>query len=121
MTEKEIEHAYDGSDAGQGGGELAYFVGKQYGSGWLRTLGRFAFPILKRVVRVAGNVAKDALNKPEKPILSSLRDNALSEVARTAGDVIGTSINRGSKRKPVPDFFNNNNKTKRRRKASGRR
>ena len=115
-TESEILHAYDGSDDDQYGGELAYFVGKQYGSGWLRMLGRFAFPILKRVVRVAGNVARDALNKPEKPIPTSLRDNALNEVARTAGDVIGTSINRGRKRKAdssKPSLFNSKQRRKR--------
>jgi hypothetical protein len=33
----------------QSGGELPYFIGKQYGSGWLKTLGRFAIPILKRL------------------------------------------------------------------------
>ena len=94
--ESEIVHAYDGS---QDGGDLAYFAGKQYGSGWLRTLGRFAFPLLKRVVRVAGNVAKDVLDDPEKPVLTSLRDNALNEVAKAVGETVGSSINRGRKRK----------------------
>ena len=99
IDDQEILRSYDGE---QDGGDLAYFVGKQYGSGWLRTLGRFAFPILKRVVRVAGNVAQDALNDPEKPILNSLRDNALSEVASAVGETVGgMSINRGGKRRRV--------------------
>ena len=93
----DILRSYDGGN--QDGGDLAYFQGKQYGSGWLRTLGRFAFPILKKVVRVAGNVAQDALNNPDKPILNSIRDNALSEVAHTVGQTVGSSINRGRKRK----------------------
>ena len=96
MSALDIEHTYDGSD--QEGGGLAYFVGKQYGSGWLRTLGRFAFPILKRVFRVAGNVAKNVLDDPEKPVLTSLRDNALNEVVRTVGETVDSSINRGKKR-----------------------
>ena len=97
ITDADILHSYDGGV--QDGGDLAYFQGKQYGSGWLRTLGRFAFPILKRVVRVAGNVAQDAINNPEKPILSSIRDNALGEVAQAVGQAAGSSINRARKRR----------------------
>ena len=95
-SDAEILQSYDGGV--QDGGYLAYFQGKQYGSGWLRTLGRFAFPILKRVVRVAGNVAQDAINNPDKPILSSIRDNALGEVAQAVDKVAGSSINRARKR-----------------------
>ena len=97
VSDADIIDAYDGE---QEGGNLAYFVGKQYGSGWLRTLGRIAFPIIKRVFRVAGNVAQDKLDNPDTPILSSLRDNALNEVAETVGKTVGgiSSINRGRKR-----------------------
>lgn len=80
----------------QEGGELPYFVGAQYGSGWLRTLGRFAFPILKKVLGVAAHTAKDVL-VDEKPVLTSLRDNAISEAVNTLGNS-GTSINRSRKR-----------------------
>lgn len=66
----------------QSGGDLSYFVGKQYGAGWLRTLGRIAFPIFKKLINVAGNTAEDVLVR-EKPVLSSLRDNALQEVSDT--------------------------------------
>jgi len=64
----------------QSGGELPYFIGKQYGSGWLKTLGRFAIPILKRLGGVAFRTAKDVITK-DKPILSSLKSNILSEAA----------------------------------------
>lgn len=114
MTDASIVQYYDGGT--QDGGDLAYFTGKQYGSGWLRTLGRFAFPILKRVVRVAGNVAQDALDNPEKPILSSIRDNALSEVAKTVGKGVRSSINTARKRKLAnPPFFATTTTTKRKR------
>ncbi len=36
---KIITSAYSGD---QSGGDLPYFVGKQYGGGWLRTVARFA-------------------------------------------------------------------------------
>lgn len=58
------------------GGEIPYFVGKQYGTGWLRSLGRIAFPILKKLVGVATNTAEDVLMN-EKPFLSSLSSNAV--------------------------------------------
>lgn len=110
MLDPNIVKFYDGGD--QDGGDLAYFVGKQYGSGWLRTLGRFAFPMLKKVVRVAGKVAKDALDNPDKPILQSLRDNAVNEVVKT----VGSSINRSQKRKAPPAKFPYFDKQKRRRR-----
>lgn len=61
------------------GGELPYFVGKQYGSGILSTIGKFAFPLLKKVGRFAMNTAKDVL-VDRKPIKESLKTNALNEV-----------------------------------------
>ena len=57
MISDSITQAYS-----QTGGDLPYFVGKQYGSGWLRTLARVAFPIIKRVVSVAGRTANDVIN-----------------------------------------------------------
>ena len=69
----------------QGGGDLQYFVGKQYGSGWLRTIGRFAFPLIKRAMKVFGNTAEDVLVN-EKPVLTSLRDNALNELSVLKGN-----------------------------------
>lgn len=84
----------------QDGGDLPYFIGKQYGSGWLRTLGRFAFPILKKVARVAGNVAQDALVN-EKPILESLRDNTINEVASTMANPSSLMPINASKKQPM--------------------
>lgn len=78
-----IAYAYSGQD---GGASLPYFVGKQYGNGWLRTLARIAFPILKKVVGFAGNVAsntaEDMINN-KKSFRESLKDNALGEAQRT--------------------------------------
>ena len=65
--------------SGQGGGDLPFFVGKQYGSGWLRTLAKFAFPILKRIFGVASNTAEDVIMK-DKSFLPSLGKNAVSEL-----------------------------------------
>ena len=65
--------------SGQSGGDLPFFVGKQYGSGWLRTLAKFAFPILKRIFGVASKTAEDVIMKDES-FLPSLGKNTLSEV-----------------------------------------
>lgn len=74
MTDNGIVEAYS-----QSGGDLPYFVGKQYGSGWLRTIARVGFPILKHVGRIALRTAKDVLNK-NKGFIPSIRDNTVSEV-----------------------------------------
>ena len=76
MTDAEIVSIYSRP---QEGGALQYFVGKQYGTGWLRTLGRIAFPILKRFGIVAAKTAQDVLYNDQK-VLPSLKRNAL-EVA----------------------------------------
>lgn len=62
------------------GGELPYFIGRQYGNGWLRTIGRIAFPILKRIAGVAANTAQDVILK-EKPFLPALKANAIAEAS----------------------------------------
>lgn len=66
----------------QEGGELPYFVGRQVGGGWLRTLGRIAFPIIKRLAGVAANTAQDVIMH-DKKLLPSLTQNALDEVQRS--------------------------------------
>lgn len=63
------------------GGDLAYFVGKQYGAGWLQTIGRIAFPILKRLGQFFGKTAKQVVYE-QKPILSTLKENAIDEVGK---------------------------------------
>ena len=95
----------------QGGGDLPYFAGKQYGTGWLSTIGKYAFPILKRLFNVASNTAEDVLVK-EKPILSSLKEHAIKEVKDTVKRGLGRkrtrAINSSSLRKrsaSIPPFF----------------
>lgn len=77
MADPLIVQAY----SSQSGGDLPYFIGGgiQEGAGWLRTLGRYAFPILQRIFNVAQNTAEDVLVK-EQPILKSLGANAMQEV-----------------------------------------
>lgn len=87
MISDSITQAYS-----QTGGDLPYFVGKQYGSGWLRTLARVAFPIIKRVVNVAGRTANDVINS-NKDWGSSLKDNAMEEVGDFVGNAVGSTIN----------------------------
>jgi hypothetical protein len=72
---------------GQQGGELPYFVGKQYGSGWLRTLARLAFPILKRFGKVAVNTAKDIFTN-NKSILPTIKEHAIDAVGRVLPKVV---------------------------------
>ena len=94
----------------QGGGDLPYFVGKQYGTGWLTTIGKYAFPILKRLFHIASNTAEDVLVK-ERPVMSSLKEHAIKEVKDTVKRGLGrkVSINRrGLKRaasKTTPPLF----------------
>lgn len=83
----------------QVGGELPYFVGKQYGSGWLRTLGRFALPILKRIGGVAYKTASDVLNNNSK-FLPTLKNYALEAVGDLGSQ---DSIKRPSEKTPVPE------------------
>ena len=98
MVDRAIVNAYSTS---QYGGDLPYFVGRQYGSGWLRTLARFAFPILKRVGRVAVKTAQDVI-EGDKKILPSLYENTISEVndaVRGNGHVTTTTSSNPKKRK----------------------
>ena len=55
------------------------FLGKHIGSGWLRTIAKFAFPILKRILGVATNTADDVIMK-DKGFVSSLGKNTVSEL-----------------------------------------
>ena len=77
MTDADIVQLYSGPV--QGGGELPFFTGKQYGGGWIRTLGRFAFPILRRIINIAMNTGADLIDG-RKDFKSSLMDNAKNEI-----------------------------------------
>jgi len=97
-----IAYAYSGQD---GAGSLPYFVGRQYGGGWLRTLARLAFPILKKAVGFAGNVASNVgedLLENRKSFKESLKDNALNEAQRLfigKGKRSSSSINTGKNKR----------------------
>ena len=115
MIDPQIVEAYS-----QKGGDLPYFVGaQQEGGGWLRTIGRFAFPILRRLLNVATNTAEDVLiNK--KPVFDSLSSNAVKEVKNVMtgkGFPNGPTTRQTLKRKrklTLPPLFNDNNNFKRR-------
>ena len=137
MIDNEIVEAYS-----QAGGALPYFVGKQYGNGWMKTIGRFAFPILKKVFNVASSTAEDVVMK-DKPWMNSLKRNAVKEIFNpstitTAMQAINspstttssttaqppppppTAINSSRKRrlqhKEIPPFYAKNNNKRRKTK-----
>ena len=74
-----ITQLYSGKD--QTGGSLPYFAGGggQWGGGILSSIGRFAFPILKRVLGIATNTAADVLVHKKK-FKDSIIDNTMNEV-----------------------------------------
>ena len=86
-----------------GEGTLPFFIGKQYGTGWLHSLARFAFPIVKKVVGMAGNVAANTaedLLENRKSFGESIKDNAMNELGRSfkrkrPSSSASSSINRG--------------------------
>ena len=101
MNNSDIVDSYSSS---QDGGELPYFVGKQYGSGWLKTIGRFAMPLLKRLGRIGMKTAKDVIMNDAK-ILPSLKANAISDfqdvipkVNSMLGDITNVRKRKTSKR-----------------------
>ena len=76
MSNPDIIKLYSTSQAG---GELPYFVGKQFGTGWLQTIGRFALPILRRIGAIGMKTAHDVINNKAN-ILPSLKTNAMTEL-----------------------------------------
>lgn len=95
MVQDYIYQAYLPDAANQTGGDLPFFVGRQYGSGWLGTLARVAFPILKRVAGVASKTAEDVIYQ-NKPVKTAIMDNAMGAI----NDLIQpppTTINRGKR------------------------
>ena len=91
MSQDLIFHAYLPESANQIGGDLPYFVGRQYGSGWLGTLAKVAFPILKRIAGVASRAAEDVIYN-EKPVKAAIVDRTMGAI----NDFVQqpTSINR---------------------------
>lgn len=94
----------------QSGAGLPYFVGKQYGGGWLQTLARIAFPILRTAVGAAGNIAANTaedLIEKRKTFTESLKDNALGEASKLFKQG-GSAIKRKSR--PPPTSINSTRK-----------
>lgn len=105
----------------QVGGDLPYFVGKQYGTGWLSTIAKYAFPILKRLFNVATHTAQDVLVN-EKPVLPSLKEHAISEVKDTIKRGLGKKITRKRGRSmSVPPIFASPSNIKKRKRKRRRR
>jgi hypothetical protein len=85
-----------------GSGSLPYFVGKQYGTGWLRTLARIAFPLLKTALGAAGGIASRTaqdLIENRKNFKDSIKDNTLTEVGNLINAQESSSINSPKKKK----------------------
>ena len=62
------------------GGVLPFYTGySQFGNGWLQTLKRIAFPLIKGFLGVAKNTAKDVL-QDDKKFLPSLTSNAIDKI-----------------------------------------
>jgi hypothetical protein len=87
MSSAEIVNMYS---RGMQGGELPYFVGKQYGSGWLRTIGRMALPILRKLGLSAAKAATGALAATATDVLmkkvplgQSMKTNAIAAAKET--------------------------------------
>ena len=94
--------------SGQSGhGSLPFFVGKQYGTGWLRNIARFAFPFVKRALGVVGNIAsntaEDMIHNENKSVGESLKENAVKEAKRVLKrkNPANTTINRGRKKQKL--------------------
>jgi hypothetical protein len=78
----------------QEGNALPFFAGYQYGSGWLKTLGRMAFPLIKRALGALTNTAKDVL-VDDKTFVKSLANNATSALTKH----VSSSINKRAKKR----------------------
>ena len=80
--------------SGQYGGDLPYFVGKQFGGGgWLKSLARIAFPVLRGIASIAANTAEDVIVR-EKEVLPALRDNALNKITSVVAPRAASTINK---------------------------
>ena len=99
MFDEYIIDEYSGQD---GYGSLDYFVGHQYGAGWMRNLARVVLPFFKKAIgtvgTIAGNTASDLLNDENKKFGETLRDNAIKEASKLlTSKRKRTTINRGRK------------------------
>jgi hypothetical protein len=78
--DKLILNEYSGQT---GYGSLPYFVGKQYGTGWLRNIVRMAFPFLRKALGVVGNIAVntagDLVNDENKKVGPTILEHTVNE------------------------------------------
>jgi hypothetical protein len=111
---QEIYNAYVDSGANQMGGDLPYFVGRQYGgaSSWLGSLVKMAFPILlKKLFGLGRSIADDVISK-KKSFGESVKDHATSAVegiVRSSKDHedqkgSGSTINRRKRKRNSKSF-----------------
>lgn len=81
-----------------GHGALPYFVGKQYGAGWLRNVARFAFPFVKKALGAVGNIAsntaQDLIENEDQTIGQTLKKHALNEASRVLKRKVDSTINK---------------------------
>lgn len=111
-----LTHKHDTMDANiaaaysQSGGDLPFFIGKQYGAGgWLRTIARFAFPLIKRALGVAVNTADDMIKNKRSKLGPTVKRHAMKELKGfMSGNGVATSINRGRKRQKVMTILDRN-------------
>ena len=96
-----ILHEYSGQT---GYGTLPYFVGKQYGTGWLRNIARFAFPFLKKALGAFGNfamnTAEDLIHNENRSFGQAAAENAIKEVNKATKRPSTTINGSGLKKKP---------------------
>ena len=81
----DIDHLIFQEYSGQTGyGTMPYFVGKQYGNGWLRNIARIAFPFRRKALGFVGNVAmntaSDLIHNENKTVGEALSENAIAAV-----------------------------------------
>ena len=99
MSQRDIINLYSRP---QHGGDLPYFVGRQYGGNWKQTLGRFALslgrrfgvPLAKTLGSAALKTTSDVLfNK--QPIKEAIKQNmagTVSDIKKHAADTIKETI-----------------------------
>ena len=101
--DKLILNEYSGQT---GYGSLPYFVGKQYGTGWLRNIVRMAFPFLRNALGVVGNIAVntagDLVNDENKKVGPTILEHTVNETRNAFNRKPSTLIRgNGIKRKSL--------------------
>lgn len=103
-----------------GGASLPYFVGRQYGGGWLRNLLRIAFPIAKKALTSVGSIAsstaQNLLSNENKGFKESLKDAAMTEAKNVLKAGVKRAATAMATPKPPPPPSSSINKAKKRRK-----